>query len=347
MQEALKNKNRKIVRIFLNYFFGPLLFCWLSYSVYRQIIHQPDLQSSWISIKRSLQSFNGACLFFSVLFLMLVNWSLEAIKWKLSVAAVQPISFSKAFKAIMTGVSFSITTPNRIGEYFGRMLYMNEGNRLRIISLTMVGSMSQLIITLLFGLTGTIILHNTINGDQHPPGIGSSLWLQILEFGSAGVLIILTLLYFRLSIVANLLTRWKNSSRWAYLVTALQQLDATLLLKLLSLSAARYIVFIIQYFLLLRLFEVDISWWNSLWMVSVIFLVLAIIPSFAIAELGQRQWVSLEFLKLYSANHLGIGFTAATIWAINLVIPAVIGSLLILRIKILKNKDENNRNSVA
>src|SRR4051812_6004400 len=165
MQEALKNKNRKILRIFLNYFFGPLLFCWLSYSVYRQILHQPNLHSSWISIKQSLQSFGGACLFFSVLFLMLLNWSLEAVKWKLSVHAVQPISFSRAFKAIMTGVSFSITTPNRVGEYFGRMLYMDEGNRLRIISLTIVSSMSQLIITLLFGLIGTIILHSTIIKD--------------------------------------------------------------------------------------------------------------------------------------------------------------------------------------
>jgi len=347
MQEALKIKNRKILRIFLNYFFGPILFSWLSYSVYRQILHQPNLHSSWISIKQSIQSFSGACLFFSVLFLMLVNWSLEAIKWKLSVHAVQPVNFSRAFKAIMTGVSFSITTPNRVGEYFGRMLYMDEGNRLRVISLTIVSSMSQLIITLLFGLIGTIILHSTIVKDQLLAGIGSSLWLQVLEFGVTAVLIILTLFYFRLSLFAKLITRWKNSNRWAYLVTALQQLDATLLLKLLSLSAARYIVFIIQYFLLLRLFEVEISWWNSLWMVSVIFLILAIIPSFAIAELGQRQWVSLEFLKIYSSNHLGIGFTAVTIWAINLVIPAVIGSLLILRIKILKNKDENNRNSSA
>jgi hypothetical protein len=347
MQEALKNKNKKILRIFFNYFFGPLLFCWLSYSVYRQILHQPNLHSSWVSIKQSLESFNGACLFFSVLFLMIVNWSLEAVKWKLSVHAVQPISFSRAFKAIMTGVSFSITTPNRVGEYFGRMLYMDEGNRLRVISLTIVSSLSQLIITLLFGLIGTIIIHSTIVKGQLLTGIGSSIWLKVLEFGVTAVLVILTLFYFRLSLLANLLTRWKNSSRWAYLVTALQQLDATLLLKLLSLSAARYIVFIIQYFLLLRLFDVEINWWNAFWMVSVIFLILAIIPGFAIAELGQRQWVSLEFLKLYSANHLGIGFTAVTIWAINLVIPAVIGSLLILRIKILKNKDENNRNSTA
>jgi hypothetical protein len=356
MQEALKNRNRKIFRIFLNYFFAPLLFLWLSWSIYRQITHQPNLHSSWISIKTSLQSFDGACLFFSVLLLMIVNWSIEAVKWKLSVRSVQPISFSRSLKAIMTGVSFSITTPNRIGEYFGRMLYMAEGNRLRVIALTIVGSISQLIITLFFGLIGLVVLHSQLDDlqSQYILNVGddvirsrmpSLLWMQVLEFGVAAVLIILTLFYFRLAPLTRLIMRWKRSERWAYLVNALENLDATLLFKILSLSAARYIVFIIQYFLLLRLFDVDISWWNALWTVSTIFLVLAIVPSLAIAELGQRQWVSWEFLKLYSSNYLGIAFTAVTIWAINLVIPAVIGSLLILRIKILKNKDENNRNS--
>ena len=49
-----------------------------------------------------------------------------------------------------SGVSFSVTTPNRSGEYLGRVLYMDEGNRLRVISLTILGSISQLIVTIFF-----------------------------------------------------------------------------------------------------------------------------------------------------------------------------------------------------
>jgi hypothetical protein len=41
-----------------------------------------------------------------------------------------------------------------MGEYAGRVLFLNEGNRLRSISLTIVCSMSQLIITLLMGCIG-------------------------------------------------------------------------------------------------------------------------------------------------------------------------------------------------
>ena len=130
--------------------------------------------------------------------------------------------------------------------------------------------------------------------------------------------------------------------RYVWLVSSLKDIHATLLLKLLSLSAIRYIVFVVQYFLLFRLFEVNIEWWQCLWAVSVIFLVLAIIPTFAIAELGIRGKVSLKLLELFSTNSLGITVATASIWLINLVVPAIAGSLLIVSVKIFKNKNERN-----
>jgi hypothetical protein len=86
---------------------------------------------------------------------------------------------------------------------------------------------------------------------------------------------------------------------------------------------------------------VEISWWQSFWAVSVSFLVLAAIPSFAILELMQRGYVTKTIVGLYSTNIAGIGLTTAGIWLINLIIPAIIGSLLILGIKkIYSGKNE-------
>jgi hypothetical protein len=92
---------------------------------------------------------------------------------------------------------------------------------------------------------------------------------------------------------------------------------------------------------LFRLFDVPITWWQSFWAVSVSFLVLAAIPSFAILELVQRGYVTKTIVGLYSTNMAGIGLATAGIWFINLIIPAIIGSLLILSIKkILPGKNE-------
>src|SRR6185369_2212952 len=315
------NKN---IKIFLNYFLGPILFLWLSYSIYNQVKHQPDLETSWIKIKQSLQSAEIWDLAI-VIFLMIINWSIEALKWKISIQKVQPVSFSRSFSAILSGVSFSVSTPNRIGEYLGRILYIEEGNRLRVISLTIVSSISQLIITLFAGSVGLFFIKKNIETGNTMQGL-DSFWLQVFQYGVLIVLLILTGIYFRLSLLINLVDKLRNNNRYSWLISSLKDIHATLLLELLSLSATRYIVFVVQYFLLFRLFEVDIEWWPCFYAVSVIFLVLAIIPTFAIAELGVRGKVSLKLIGLFSANSLGISIATATIWVINLVLPAIAGS---------------------
>ena len=329
------NKYYLVIRRFINYFLGPLLFIWLSFSIYTQIKNQPNLELSWIKIKNSINSVAGWNLLI-VGILMIVNWSLEALKWKLAVTKIQVVSFTKSLKAVLSGVSFSVSTPNRMGEYLGRVLYMEEGNRLRTISITIVSSMSQVIITLLMGGLGLVFLMKNLQTSD----ITSSLWIRVILFGVTIVFLLLTLFYFRLAWVVKLFERIPGSGKYTYLVNAVEEFNATLLLRLLSLSLLRFIVFGIQYYLLFSLFGVEVTWWQGFWSMSITFLVLAIIPTIALVELGLRGEISLKILNLFSQNGLGIGLTTATIWLINLVIPAVIGSLLILSIKIFKNKNE-------
>ncbi len=84
--------------------------------------------------------------------------------------------------------------------------------------------------------------------------------------------------------------------------------------------------------------QLDVTVWQAFWLLSVVFLILAVVPTIALAEIGLRGKISLELFGMFSNNHIGIIAVSAGIWAINLVIPAIAGSLLILRIKIFKNK---------
>lgn len=328
------NKN---IKIFVNYFLGSLLFIWVSYSIYNQIQHQSDLKKSWEHIR---ESFGGPMILnlIAVFILMIVNWGIEAFKWKLSVQKIQRLTFFTSFKAILSGTSFSVSTPNRVGEYLGRILYMSEGNRLKAISLTIAGSMSQLIITLFMGLLGFIMLKEQITTGQ----LLSAIWIQVMIYGILFVLLILTVFYFRLPWIIKWINRLPGIKKYAWLIKGLEDFNATLLLQLLSLSALRFFVFTVQYYLLFRLFSVDVSWWQGLWAVSVSFLIMAVIPTIALfTDLSLRGKVSLKLLGLFSGNNLGISLTAVSIWFINLIIPALTGSLLILSIKkIFKNNNE-------
>jgi uncharacterized membrane protein YbhN (UPF0104 family) len=327
---------RKSVRTFINYFLGPLLFVWLSYSIYNQVSQQPGLEKSWQHIR---ESFGGVMIWnlAGTLVLMVANWSIETIKWKLAIQKIQRVSFFKAFKAVLSGVSFSVTTPNRVGEYLGRVLYMDEGKRIKAISLTIAGSMSQLLITLLMGIVGLLILKAPIENS----GMISSFWMEVLLYGIFPTLAILTLFYFKLPWLVSRIDRLPGVKGYAWIIESLEDFNATLLMQLLSLSAVRFFVFIVQYYLLFRLFDVHVSLGQCWSAVSVSFLVMAVIPTIALfTDLGLRGKVSLKLLGLFSSNSLGIGLTAVSIWFINLVIPALAGSLLILGMKkVFGNRD--------
>ena len=335
----ITNKQKKTLRIFINYFLGPLLFVWVSYSIYQQVQHQPGLERSWDHIR---ESFNSGMIWnlVTVLSLMFANWSIETIKWKLAVQKIQEVNFFTAFRAVLSGVSFSVTTPNRVGEYLGRILYMEEGNRMKAIALTIAGSTSQLIITLLMGFAGLIILRNPIEKSQ----MISAFWLDLILYGVFIATLILTLFYFRLSWLVKWIDRMPGAKKYSWLIETLEDFNATLLLQLLSLSTLRFIVFIVQYYLLCRLFDVNISLWHCWSAVSVSFLVMAVIPTIALfTDLGLRGTVSLKLLGLFSVNSLGISLTAVSIWFINLIVPALAGSLLILGIKrIFRKRTESD-----
>jgi hypothetical protein len=109
------------------------------------------------------------------------------------------------------------------------------------------------------------------------------------------------------------------------------------LIHLLLLSFLRYLVFVLQYMLLLHIMQVEVPPILCFWLMSVFYLVMAMAPTFGFIELPVRISASWFIFK-FTGNELGVGTAALSIWLINLVIPAIIGSLLILSIKILKIK---------
>src|SRR5438105_1258211 len=195
-------KLTKNSKLFINYFLGPLLLIWLSWSICHQIQQQPGLENAWMRIRASLNSPLAWNVIFVVL-LMIMNWSVEAFKWKISVRSIQRIPFITALQAVFSGLSFSVSTPNRVGEYLGRLLYMKEGNRLKTISITIVGSISQLIITLIAGWSGLIILRHKIE-EAH---LISAMWMNVIIYGALAFLLLTLFFYFRLSWIVRWIDR--------------------------------------------------------------------------------------------------------------------------------------------
>jgi len=325
----------KSIKIFLNYFLGPVIFLWLAYSMVKQVRQQPDLEEHLTYVREAAYG-PQAWKFWAVIMLMLVNWGIEARKWQLLIRPLQHMPFLRAFKATLTGVSFAMNTPNRIGEYGGRMLFVNEGNRIRSVSLTIAGSVSQLIITLVLGVAGLYILSDVLMQDIHFRSV--SIWFRSARFILLIVTAVFLMVYFRIGWIIRVLERLPGMKRFMHYVTVLEDLPVSLLLRVLSLSLLRFTVFIIQYNLLLQVLHVNLDWWHGFWVVCVLFLCLAIWPTVAILELGLRWEYSLFLFSLFSSNTVGIYVTASAIWLINLVLPALAGTLFLPGLRIFEDR---------
>jgi len=327
------NKRQKNI---LNYVIGPVLFVWLSYSIYHQIEHQADVQQSWNMILAAFFE-QGSWKLYTVIGLMLVNWGIEARKWQLQVKGIESISFMSAFRAILAGQALGFNTVNRIGESAGRAAFLEDGNRIRGVVLSFVGSMAQIIVTFMMGAVSLWYMRmHILEGPQQLQGL-SAFWLDGLIYVIAIGIILFTLAYFRLAGLIELLEKIPLVAKNRFFVEKLEDFHWKELTRILLLSFERYLVFIVQYVLLLDMFHVQVNWLDAAALVGVMFLVLAIVPTIALAELGFRGKVSLLLFGVVSSNSVGIIATAAGIWLINLILPAIAGSLFILGVRIFRN----------
>ncbi|RZK68519.1 MAG: hypothetical protein EOO92_23145 [Pedobacter sp.] len=157
---------------------------------------------------------------------------------------------------------------------------------------------------------------------------------------TAIALSIFTLLfYFRIGWLIHLMERIKFLSKPLKYVRLLEQFSGNQLLRILLLSLLRYGVFILQYLLLLKVMGIDINLQVSFWLLTVFYLIMAMAPTIGFTELPVRATASVELFKLFSPNIVGIQAATLGIWLINLVLPAVIGSILILGVKISKDDE--------
>ena len=324
----------KKLKILLNYYLGPLLFVILSFSLYHQIVNKPQINTQWSLIKESATNSK----LWIVVLLMFINWGIEAKKWQLLINHIQQFSFYKALKSVLAGCSITMLTPNRVGEFGGRIIYVDNNSKIKAISLTIVGSISQLLVTLIMGCFGLLFLKYFSNESANILEILPHFWQSFIISLSVGVTLILLLFYLRLSWIVKLIEKVPVLQNFTKHISVLQEFNNMQLIQILSLSCLRYLVFVLQYVLLLQVIQIHIAGLLAFMLITIFYLFMAIVPTFGFIELPVRIGASWEILKLYTTNEIGVGAVALGIWIINLVIPALIGSILILSNKIVREK---------
>ena len=326
MQKIFKNKS------FI--FFIKLSIVLLSIGyIYRRIFFREDINLILNYYRDVFSDRSSGILLIIIMLLMGVNWTLESEKWRFMIVKVEKIGFLKSLKAVLTGVTVSIFTPNRIGEYVGRVFFLYKADRIKAVIITIISSAGQLLITL---VVGNICLIFYVMR-KFPEEI-YLIWIFLI------LLVLFSFIWIWLFINTNYFLsyfyRIKLLRKIRPYIKVLSYYSVRDLSIVLGLSAIRYLVFTLQFLILLRLLNVNVNFWLALESVGLIFLSLSIIPTFALTEVGIRGSVAIYFLSKFSSNEIGIVTASFTLWFINLVIPALIGSFFLFGAKVIKNNNQ-------
>jgi hypothetical protein len=140
------------IRKTFNYLIRALIILITYGFIYRQVFVERKLHEIVNVFNKMIEQRQAWIMISLILLLMLLNWSIESVKWRLLIAKIEKISFFRSFKAVMTGVSVSLFTPNRTGDYLGRVFILEKGNHVEGILITLIGSFAQIVVTLSAGL---------------------------------------------------------------------------------------------------------------------------------------------------------------------------------------------------
>jgi hypothetical protein len=343
----MKAKVRKSLNFLLQ--IGIIL---LAYGfIYRQVVREMEISELVSGLTAKFNDSTFLYLLGSAFLLMFLNLGIEAWKWKFLIGKFESVSFLNSFKAVFSGITVSVFTPNRIGEYFGRVFILKSLHPVKGILVTFIGSMGQLMATILIGsIASMLFLPRIIDAfifPNHLIFIGIVITTLIL-------LSLLVVLYLHFSILSQfarklLPSQSEKIDKYAGVFESYNSADLSYVLLL---SILRYCVFTTQFILLLLAFEVSLPLMHYLIVIPVIFLVMTLIPSVALSELGIRGSVSLYLVSLflnesagiYDPSSLGIVVASTLLWLINLAIPAITGAVFVFNLRFIRS---NNNHSGA
>ncbi len=261
-----------------------------------------------------------------VALLMLVNWVLESVKWKYLTRELVKITTWEAIEAVFCGLTWAIFTPNRLGEYGGRVMFLPNRKRIHGVFAMAVGSFGQNVITNVLGLMALIWFNYTF--------LHLNTWLSLgLSLAAICFMGLILVFYFNIKWLVSLLNSIAFLEKYHRFFDIMGRYKFNELLNIMWFCLARFFVFSFQYYLVIHLLMPEISIFPILMMVFILFFVQSALPSLDLLDVGVRSMTASTFFVYITDQKIAVIAAVSSIWLINLIIPAILGSVFVLKLK--------------
>ena len=289
-----------------------LLFALLAWFVADRLFIQNDPNVQWILFKSNFAT-GKFYLFLIAAALMPANWLLETAKWQVLLNTRAPLKL--LFKSVVAGITIGFITPGRSGEFVGRILFLDDYSKTKGFYLSSIGGFAQTAASLVLGVPFVYWWSN------------NPAWAET----TMGVAVVYLLAFFRFDVLNLLIASVPFLQRYGLIITQRDLPSIGAQVITLALSFIRFLVYAMQYVLLLDFFGVDAPY-LALATHSVVFLLAQTFsPLMPLLDVGYRSGSALLIFKQLTVNNLAVLSAVMTVWVINLVIPALAGYWFIFR----------------
>lgn len=254
-----------------------------------------------------------------LLFLTFLNWLFEIKKWQKLSSSLRTKSVRKVTNESLASFTAAIFTPSRIGEYGAKSLYYPKSERKKVIFLNFVGNMTQLFVTIVFGIVGMIYLLLQVK----LPIMGMNISLVILLLFSPFVLYWL-IRKFNLRIKGYSLKKLEKSFK---------TISNEIQWKTLYYAGLRYIIFTHQFYFLLLVFQVDLPYALLISAVFSTYFLASLIPTMIIFDAVIKGGFGVMIFGYLGVPEIVVLVIVLAVWILNFGIPALVGSYYVLRYK--------------
>ena len=255
---------------------------------------------------------------FLAIVLMPLNWGLETLKWKILLRTSVPLG--RLAKSVMAGITVGFVTPGRSGEFIGRVMFLNDDNGTRTFYLSSIGGMAQTAASLIVGIPFVQLWHNDI-------------FLTEVVVGCA---LLYLLVFFRFDLLNRFLSASSVLQKYGLVMSLEDMPEVNLQFRVLLLSLFRFGVYLFQYVLLLSFFGIEGDLISLTTYSAVYLLALTISPLMPLLDFSYRGACALYVFRHFSNNDIGVLSSVMAVWVINLVVPALVGYVLILKGKAIR-----------
>lgn len=251
---------------------------------------------------------------FILAFLSCFNWFLEIYKWRILTREIRKISWLEATEQCLSALSFSLLTPNRLGEYGAKTYFFPREHWKKIVVLNGIGNGYQLLSTLVFGCLGIGIFWNQL--------------YSIISQSTRYSLLVLALLPLVLFSVG-----WCRK-QLGKLLRSCKGVGAEAHTKVLVLSMLRYLVFSHQFACIVWLFAPSLSYPETLGAITLVYLISSIVPMLSLFDVVLKGSVALFVFSWLNLTDVYMVSTVLLMWVLNFAFPALTGTYFILRLRL-------------